>query len=134
MTAESEEMSSEHWKLFYIKRGGKWLGLHFFFFKSLLNLLTILFLVYVLVFWLWDTWDLSLPTRDGTCTPCIGRRSLNHWTRGPSGPALLKQWSCQTIGTAPSASLNSIDLFTTPPSGDLRSLLAQEPSGPRREE
>ena len=24
--------------------------------------------------------DLSSPTRNQTCTPCIGRRSLNHWT------------------------------------------------------
>ena len=24
-------------------------------------------------------WDLSSPTRDQTRTPCIGRRSLNHW-------------------------------------------------------
>ena len=26
-------------------------------------------------------WDPSSPTRDWTCTSCIGRRSLNHWTR-----------------------------------------------------
>ena len=25
-------------------------------------------------------WDLSSSTRDQTHTPCIGRRSLNHWT------------------------------------------------------
>ena len=25
-------------------------------------------------------WDLSSPTRDGTCTPCFGRQSLNCWT------------------------------------------------------
>ena len=25
-------------------------------------------------------WDLSSPTRDRTCNPCIGRRSLKHWT------------------------------------------------------
>ena len=25
-------------------------------------------------------WDLGSLTRDGTHTPCIGRRSLNHWT------------------------------------------------------
>ena len=24
-------------------------------------------------------WDLNSLTRDWTCTPCIGRRSLNHW-------------------------------------------------------
>ena len=26
------------------------------------------------------TWAFSSPTRDRTHTPCIGRRSLNHWT------------------------------------------------------
>ena len=26
------------------------------------------------------TWDLSSPTRDQTCIPCIGRWILNHWT------------------------------------------------------
>ena len=25
-------------------------------------------------------WDLSSPTRDQTCVPCIGRWILNHWT------------------------------------------------------
>ena len=25
-------------------------------------------------------WGLSSPTRDGTCTPCIRKQSLNHWT------------------------------------------------------
>ena len=25
-------------------------------------------------------WDLSSPTRDRTCVPCIGRHILNHWT------------------------------------------------------
>ena len=25
-------------------------------------------------------WDLSSPTRDQTCIPCIGRQRLNHWT------------------------------------------------------
>ena len=34
----------------------------------------------VLVFWPQGMWDLSSPTRDRTCTPCIERRSLNHWT------------------------------------------------------
>ena len=27
-------------------------------------------------------WDLSSPTRDQTCIPCIGRQLLNHWTTG----------------------------------------------------
>ena len=31
------------------------------------------------VFWPQDIWDLISPTRDQTCTPCIGRQNLNHW-------------------------------------------------------
>ena len=31
------------------------------------------FYFYVLVFWPRGMWDLSSPTRDRTCTPCIGR-------------------------------------------------------------
>ena len=34
---------------------------------------TILLLISVLIFWLWGMRDLSPPTRDGTCIPCIGR-------------------------------------------------------------
>ena len=37
-------------------------------------------LFHVLVFWPWGMWDLGSPTRDWTCNPCTGRRSLNHWT------------------------------------------------------
>ena len=49
------------------------------FLKSLLNLSQYC-LFYVLVFCLQGMWDLSSPTRDQTCIPCIGRWSLNHWT------------------------------------------------------
>ena len=49
-------------------------------FKVFIEFVTILLLIFVLVFWPQDMWDLSSPTRDWTCTPCIGRRSLNHWT------------------------------------------------------
>ena len=38
------------------------------------------FLVLLCFFWLWDVWDLSYLTRNETCTPCIGRQSLNHQT------------------------------------------------------
>ena len=44
-----------------------------------IGFVTILLLFYVLVFWPRGMWDLSSPTRDRTRTPCIGRRSLNHW-------------------------------------------------------
>ena len=44
--------------------------------KSLLNLLQYCF---SFMFWFFGRKACSL-TRDGTCTPCIGRQSLNHWT------------------------------------------------------
>ena len=47
------------------------------FLKSVLNL----FLFYGLVFWPQGMWDLSFPTKDWTCTPCLGKWILlNHWT------------------------------------------------------
>ena len=49
-------------------------------FKVFIEFVTILLLFYVLVFWPGGMWDLSSPTRDRTHTPCMGRRSLNHWT------------------------------------------------------
>ena len=49
-------------------------------FKVLIEFLTILLLFHVLVFWPRGMWDLSSPTTDQTCTLCIGRQSLNHWT------------------------------------------------------
>ena len=49
-------------------------------FKVFIEFVTILLLFYVLVFWSRGMWDLSSPTRDWIGTPCIGRRSLNHWT------------------------------------------------------
>ena len=49
-------------------------------FKAFIEFVTILLLLYVLVFWPRGMWDLSSPSRGRTLTPCIGRRSLNHWT------------------------------------------------------
>ena len=49
-------------------------------FKVFTEFVTILLLFHVLVFWLPGLWDLHSPTRDWTCTPCSGRRSLHHWT------------------------------------------------------
>ena len=34
-------------------------------------------------------WDLSSPTRDQTCVPCIGRWILNHWTTREAQDALV---------------------------------------------
>ena len=53
-----------------------------FFLKSLLNLLQYCFsfMLVLFVFWLWGVCDLSSPSRDYTCTPCIERQRLKHWT------------------------------------------------------
>ena len=51
-------------------------------FKVFIEFFTILLLFYVLFFWPQGIWDLSFMIRDQTCTPCIRRRSLNHWTTG----------------------------------------------------
>ena len=40
------------------------------------------FLFHALVSWLWGMWDLSSPTKDRTCIPCIGSEVL---TTGPPG-------------------------------------------------
>ena len=49
-------------------------------FKVFIKFSTVLFLFYILVFWPQGMWDLGSPARDWTCTPCIGRWSLNHQT------------------------------------------------------
>ena len=52
------------------------------FLKFLLNLLQycFCFMCWQVFFWPGSMWDHSSPTRDQTCTPCIERWSLNHWT------------------------------------------------------
>ena len=52
---------------------------------------TTLPLFYVSFFWPRGMWDLSFLTRDWTCTHCMGRRSLNHWTTREV-PSLLSLW------------------------------------------
>ena len=49
-------------------------------FKVCTKFVTTLLLFYILVFWPLGMWDLSSPARDWTCSPYIGRWSLNHWT------------------------------------------------------
>ena len=49
-------------------------------FKVLIEFVTLWLLFYVLFFCPRGMWDLHSPTRDQTYTPCIGRRSLSHWT------------------------------------------------------
>ena len=71
----------------------------FFFFKREQQFfhrkfVTILILFYVFIFWPEGMWDLCSPIRDWTCTPCMGRQSLHHWTaRGV--PLLCVFWSCR---------------------------------------
>ena len=50
-------------------------------------------------FWLHSMWDLCSLTRDWTCTPCIGRWSLNHQTttEDPSFLRLNNIPSCDYI-------------------------------------
>ena len=49
-----------------------------FFWEVSIEFVTILLLFHVLFFWPHGMQDLSSLTRYGTCTPCIGRLSLNH--------------------------------------------------------
>jgi len=53
-------------------------------------------LFYDLFFWLRGMWDPSSPTRGWTCTPCIGRRSLNHWT-AREVPLLILEFSSPQV-------------------------------------
>ena len=50
------------------------------FLKSSVDFVTTLLLFHVLFFCPQGMWDHSSLTRDQTCTPCIGRWNLNHWT------------------------------------------------------
>ena len=59
-----------------------------YFFLSLLNLLQYCFCLFWF-FWPQGMWDLSSPTRNQICIPCIQRQSLNYWT-ARQVPKLLK--------------------------------------------
>ena len=55
---------------------------------------------FVLFFWLWSMWDLSLPIRDWILTSYIRRRSFNHWTaREVPTVAILEKKEVQFAGT-----------------------------------
>ena len=66
--------------------------LRFFFYvdhlKVFFEFVTILLLLYILVFWLPDMWDHSSPTRNGTCFPASEDEALI--TRLPDKAPLLK--------------------------------------------
>ena len=81
------------WGAVLFEKIGVLFFLRFFFlmwviFKVLTECVTISLLLYVLVFWPQDMWDLSSSTRDQTCTPCFGRQSLNHYTSREVPPVL----------------------------------------------
>ena len=87
--SKTERKPSAHWDRpqrchstcsFFLKK---------YFFKVSVEFVTILLLFYVLVLWPRGMWDLSSLTKDGTCTPCIGRGSLNHWTAREGPPLAL---------------------------------------------
>ena len=67
-------------------------------FKPLLNLLQYC-LFYVLVLWPQGMWDLSSLTRDWTHIPCIGRRSLNHWTARSVPSFVNPVWKKKSSGS-----------------------------------
>ena len=60
-------------------------------FKVFIEFVTILLLLYVLIFWPQDMWGLSSPTRGQTHTSCPGRQSLNHQTTREISSFLLLQ-------------------------------------------
>ena len=70
----------------------KFLQFFFFFFgttfKVFIESVRMLLLLYVLVLWTQGIWDFSSLTSNRTHSPCIGRRSLNHWAG--QGSSLLK--------------------------------------------
>ena len=69
------KMYEEEFSTIYQSFLKKLIGFFFFFFCY-----TIASVLCFLVFWPRGMWDPSSPSRDRTCTPCIGRRSPNHWT------------------------------------------------------
>ena len=84
-------------------------------FLVFIEFVTILLLLYVLVFWPRGMRDLSSLTRDLTSTLCIGRWSLNHWTarevpilafwRPWLYQFLLNPWRISILGHSSSSSI-----------------------------
>ena len=75
---------NSHWifKRLVKKEQDHMVVLYLIFKKSLLNLFQYYF-CFMLFFWVFGCeacGNLSFQTRDRTCTSCIGRWSLNHWT------------------------------------------------------
>ena len=74
-------------------------------------------------FWPWGMWDLTSLTRDRTCTPCIGRRSLNQWTAREVPPwglgILLLPGSICYWDEAASCQVHTIFLLLVPRTGPL---------------
>ena len=61
------------------------------FLKVFTEFVPTLLLFHVLVFWPWDMWDPSSPTRNRTLALCSGRCSLSQWTarEGPEDVSII---------------------------------------------
>ena len=70
------------------------------FLKVFIEFVTVLLLFYVLGVWSQGMWGLSSPTRNQTCTACIGKWGLNHWTIREVPPARIDNfWSLFFVGS-----------------------------------
>ena len=79
--------------------------------KVFIEFITILLrFFYGLVFWPRSIWDLSSSTRDQTCTPCIGRWSINHWPIKEAPPLVLLSYVSESL-SVPLCSLSLIALI-----------------------
>ena len=88
--------------------------------KVFIEFVTIFLLFHVLDFWPRGKWNLNSPTRDQTCTPCIGRWGLNTWaTREIPKIPCIKRTSCYCAFACLWASLHCtlIPLFLGLPGG-----------------
>ena len=69
-------------------------------FKVFTEFVTILLLFYVLVFWSWGRCGLSSLTRDQTCSLCVERWNLNHWSNRKFPYSVSKRKETLTSATA----------------------------------
>ena len=98
---EELRLPAPSWVFFFFKIFLMWTT-----FKVFIEFVTVLILFYLLVFWLRGMWDLGSLTRDRTRTPCIGRRSLNHWTTKKVPPA--ESWDGCTLTRDPEAASSGL--------------------------
>ena len=66
----------------------------------------------------YSLWDLSSLTRDGNCTPCIGKWSPNHWT--------ARKVPCQCSFNIYNVSLPCVVFMVTLKTKDKRQFLSDD--------